>query len=123
MAALHLKAAAWFDDQGYAGEAVDHALRSGDMQQAKELILKHWTRFFHRGEVATVLRWLDALPEEGGAGTIHPCPWQGAGRSFSAGRRRPSRRTWSGRDEAYERLVTEGTLRARRRAWLLHNWR
>ncbi|UCC62459.1 MAG: helix-turn-helix transcriptional regulator, partial [Anaerolineae bacterium] len=43
MAALHLKAAAWFEDQGYAGEAVDHALRSGDMQRAKELILKHWT--------------------------------------------------------------------------------
>jgi LuxR family maltose regulon positive regulatory protein len=64
MAALHLKAAAWFEDQGYADEAVDHALRSGDIQQAKELILKHWLPIFHRGEVATVLRWLDALPEE-----------------------------------------------------------
>jgi LuxR family maltose regulon positive regulatory protein len=64
MAVLHLKAAAWFEDQGYADEAVDHALRSGDMQRAKESILKHWSPILHRGEVATLLRWLDALPEE-----------------------------------------------------------
>jgi LuxR family maltose regulon positive regulatory protein len=63
IAALHLKAAAWFEDQGYADEAVDHALRSGDMQRTKELILKHWLSMLHRGELATVLRWLDALPE------------------------------------------------------------
>jgi LuxR family maltose regulon positive regulatory protein len=63
---LHQKAAAWFDEEGYASEAVDHALRSGFMQQAKELILKHWISILHRGEMATLLRWLDALPEEVG---------------------------------------------------------
>jgi LuxR family maltose regulon positive regulatory protein len=63
---LHQKAATWFEDQGYASEAVDHALRSGFMQQAKELILKHWIAVLHRGELATMLRWLDALPEEMG---------------------------------------------------------
>lgn len=62
--ALHLNAAAWFDSQGYPGEAVDHALRSGDMVQAREQFLKHWMPVMHRGEVATVLSWLDALPEE-----------------------------------------------------------
>jgi LuxR family maltose regulon positive regulatory protein len=61
--ALHLKAAAWFESEGHPGEAVDHALHSGDMVQARELILKHWIPVLHRGEVATVLRWLDALPE------------------------------------------------------------
>jgi LuxR family maltose regulon positive regulatory protein len=61
---LHLKAAAWFENEGHPGEAVDHALRSGDMVQARELFLKHWLQVLHRGEVATVLRWLDALPEE-----------------------------------------------------------
>ena len=64
MAALHLKAADWFEDHGYAGEAVDHALRSGDMQRARELVLEHWISTLNRGEVATILRWLDALPEE-----------------------------------------------------------
>ena len=61
---LHLKAAAWFDHQGYADEAVDHTLKSGDMLRAKQMVLKHWMAFLHRGEVATVLQWLDALPEQ-----------------------------------------------------------
>ena len=62
--ALHLKAAAWFESEGYPGEAVDHALRSGDMLRAKELVFKHSIPFFQRGEIATVLRWLDTLPKE-----------------------------------------------------------
>jgi len=62
--ALHLKAAAWFESEGHPAEAVEHALRSGDIVQAKKLVFKHWLTFFHRGEVATVLRWLDALPKE-----------------------------------------------------------
>ena len=66
LTALHLKAAAWFEREGHPGEAVDHGLRSGDMQAAADLFLKHWMPFLHRGEVATVLRWLDALPEDAG---------------------------------------------------------
>jgi len=62
--ALHLKAAAWFEDQGYPDEAVEHALRSGDTQRARELVLRHWASAFYRGEVATVLRWLDELPRK-----------------------------------------------------------
>jgi len=61
--ALHLKAASWFESEGHPTEAVDHALRSGDMVQAREMVLKHGPPVLHRGEVATVLRWLDALPE------------------------------------------------------------
>jgi len=64
IAGLRLKAASWLDSEGYPGEAVDHALRSGDMLQARKMFLKHWLAFLHRGEVATILRWLDALPEE-----------------------------------------------------------
>lgn len=62
--ALHLKAAAWFESEGFPGEAVDHALRSGDMQRVKDLIFKHRISVLNRGEVTTVLRWLDALPKE-----------------------------------------------------------
>jgi len=64
IAGLRLKAAAWFDREGYPGEAVDHALCSDDMTEAREMFLKHWLAFLHRGEVATILRWLDTLPEE-----------------------------------------------------------
>ena len=62
--ALHLKAAAWFESEGHSGETVDHALHSGNMFQAREMFLKHWMSVLHRGEVATVLRWLEALPYE-----------------------------------------------------------
>lgn len=64
IAALHLKAAEWFESEGHPGEAVDHVLRSGNITRARELVLKHWLPVLHRGEVATLLRWLDALPEE-----------------------------------------------------------
>jgi len=61
---LHLKAAEWYESEGYPDEAVYHALRSGNKVLAREFFLKHWMSVLHRGEVATVLRWLDALPEE-----------------------------------------------------------
>jgi LuxR family maltose regulon positive regulatory protein len=61
---LHLKAAAWFESEGLAGEAVDHGLLSGDMVRARELFLEHWVSVLHRGEIATVLGWLNALPDE-----------------------------------------------------------
>ncbi|MGD2146164.1 MAG: LuxR C-terminal-related transcriptional regulator [Anaerolineae bacterium] len=61
---LHLKAAAWFEREGHPGEAVDHVLRSRDMVRAGELVLKHGPSVLYRGEIATVLRWLDALPLE-----------------------------------------------------------
>jgi len=60
--ALHLKAASWFESEGHPAEAVDHALRSGDMVKAREMVLKHCPPILLKGEVATVLRWLDALP-------------------------------------------------------------
>ena len=60
---LHLKASDWFDSEGYPGEAVDHALLSGSTEKAREQVLKYWTPFIHRGELATVQRWLDELPQ------------------------------------------------------------
>ncbi|MEJ2734758.1 MAG: LuxR C-terminal-related transcriptional regulator [Anaerolineae bacterium] len=110
VAGLHLKAATWFEDQGYADEAVDHALRSGDIQQAKELILKHWLPIFHRGEVATVLRWLDALPEE----TERDDPSVSLARCwalFLRGQNSAIEPHLEQANHAYERLVGEGALR------------
>jgi LuxR family maltose regulon positive regulatory protein len=64
LAELHLNAAAWFAAEGFIDEAVKHALRSGDMAYAKDLIVQHWSAMTHQGKVSTVLRWLDALPAE-----------------------------------------------------------
>jgi LuxR family maltose regulon positive regulatory protein len=117
VAALHLKAAAWFENQGYADEAVVHALRSGDIQQARELILKHWISILHRGELATVLRWLDALPEEierdDPSVSLARC-WA----LFLSGQSLAIEPHLEQANNAYERLVDEGSLRGAQQDWV-----
>ncbi len=107
--ALHLKAATWFEREGYPGEAVDHALRSGDMAQARELVLKHWVPVLHRGEVATVLRWLDALPESKD-GTDPNVPLARCWALFLSWRNSEIGPHLEQANNAYERLVSEGVL-------------
>jgi LuxR family maltose regulon positive regulatory protein len=63
VADLHRRASAWHRDRGTVGEAVHHAIASGDVTAAGELIARHWNAFIQRGRPATVVRWLDALPE------------------------------------------------------------
>ncbi len=107
--ALHLKAATWFESEGYSGEAVDHALRSGDMIRARELVLKHWMPVLHRGEVATALRWLDALPESvNGADPYVPLArcWV----LFISGQSSAIGPYLEQANNAYERLVGDGAL-------------
>jgi LuxR family maltose regulon positive regulatory protein len=109
MAALHLEAAAWFEDQGYASEAVDHALHSGDMQRAKELILKHRGSILHRGEMATMLRWLDALPEEM-EGDDPSLSLARCWALFLSGQSAAMAPHLERANDAYERLVSTGIL-------------
>jgi LuxR family maltose regulon positive regulatory protein len=107
--ALHLKAAAWFESEGHAGEAVDHALRSGDMVWAREMVLKHGLPFMHRGEVATVLRWLDALPESGD-GSDPSVPLARCWALFLSGQNSAIEPQLEQANDTYERLVSEGSL-------------
>jgi LuxR family maltose regulon positive regulatory protein len=106
---LHLKAAAWLEREGYPGEAVDHALRSADMAQARELVLKHWLAVLHRGEVATVLRWLDALPEsKNGADPFIPLARCWA--LFLSWQNSAIQPHLEQASKAYKKLVGEGSL-------------
>jgi LuxR family maltose regulon positive regulatory protein len=106
---LHLKAAEWFDSEGYPDEAVDHALRSGDMLRARELVLKHWLAVLHRGEVATVLRWLNALPES--ANDADPyVPLARCWALFLSWQFSAIEPHLEQANNAYERLVNEGSL-------------
>jgi LuxR family maltose regulon positive regulatory protein len=61
---LHLRAADWYDRGGIAGEAIEHALRSGDPRRARELVAKASGALIHRAEFATLRGWLDELPVE-----------------------------------------------------------
>jgi LuxR family maltose regulon positive regulatory protein len=61
---LHLRASAWYDEHGYTAEAVNHALAAQDFQRTARLIEDNSLAMVSRGEMATLLRWIDALPEE-----------------------------------------------------------
>ncbi len=64
-ARLHRNAAAWFSEQGAAGDAIRHAVAAGDMLWAARLIEQYFDEFFYRhGEGSTVRRWLATLPSE-----------------------------------------------------------
>ncbi|MFN2226031.1 MAG: LuxR C-terminal-related transcriptional regulator, partial [Anaerolineae bacterium] len=62
--ALHLRAAEWYDESGLSAEAVRHALAAGDYQRMARLIERYSLAMVTRGELATLLRWIEALPEE-----------------------------------------------------------
>jgi LuxR family transcriptional regulator, maltose regulon positive regulatory protein len=61
---LHQRAAAWHRAAGNVDEAIHHACAAGQFAEAGTLIARHWLTYWRRGRLATVVRWLDGLPEE-----------------------------------------------------------
>jgi LuxR family transcriptional regulator, maltose regulon positive regulatory protein len=61
---LHRAAAAWYERNGLADDAVRHALAAGDAAWAARLIELHVDALLLRGERGTLERWVAALPGE-----------------------------------------------------------
>ena len=61
---LHRRASEWYEQNGWEAEAVEHALTAGDFERAAQLIVQFQWGMVARGERATVLGWLNALPGE-----------------------------------------------------------
>jgi LuxR family maltose regulon positive regulatory protein len=61
---LHRRASEWYEANGLIPEAVSHALASANLERAADLI--EWTAWtvLIRGEMITLLGWLDALPDD-----------------------------------------------------------
>jgi LuxR family transcriptional regulator, maltose regulon positive regulatory protein len=59
---LHERASVWFDDMGHVESAISHAVDAGDYERAGALISRHWFRYAITGQLASLERWLDALP-------------------------------------------------------------
>jgi ATP/maltotriose-dependent transcriptional regulator MalT len=55
--------AALYRGAGLIVDAAHHATAAGDLDAAVELVAHHYAFFLDRGQLATVLRWLEALPE------------------------------------------------------------
>jgi LuxR family maltose regulon positive regulatory protein len=68
---LHSRASAWYEEAGYVADAVAHALDARDLSRAAGLVEAQGLPMLRRGELATLLGWLQALPEE----TIAARPW------------------------------------------------
>lgn len=63
-AALHLKAAAWFEANDFLRDAVRHALASNNLNEAGRLIKLAADGLLHTGRLMTLAGWLETLPVE-----------------------------------------------------------
>jgi LuxR family maltose regulon positive regulatory protein len=62
VATLHLRASAWFEEQGLILEAFQHAAAAGDTDRAVRLISGRGIPLHYRGAVTAILDWLGSLP-------------------------------------------------------------
>jgi LuxR family maltose regulon positive regulatory protein len=60
---LHRRASSWYREAGLIIDSATHATAAGDVDAAVELVGRHHSFFLAQGQLATVTRWLDALPE------------------------------------------------------------
>jgi LuxR family maltose regulon positive regulatory protein len=61
---LHRRASEWYEQNGFVSAAIDHALSSQDSERAARLVEQAAEATLMRSEVATLLRWVDALPDD-----------------------------------------------------------
>jgi LuxR family maltose regulon positive regulatory protein len=61
---LHRRAAEWYEQNGWTSEAVRHALAAQEHDRAADLVEQVARKMWNRGEVMTLLGWLEELPEE-----------------------------------------------------------
>lgn len=64
VAGLHERASAWYEQQGLAAEAIQHALQLPDASRATRLIEQHGLRAIVGGQLQTALGWHHRLPED-----------------------------------------------------------
>jgi LuxR family maltose regulon positive regulatory protein len=72
-AMLHRRAHAWYRDAGLIVDAAAHATAADDVDAAMQLVARHYAMFVGQGQLATVIRWIDALPQAAAAGDWLVC--------------------------------------------------
>jgi LuxR family maltose regulon positive regulatory protein len=63
-AALHQRASQWYEQNGFPGKAIHHALSALDWEKASVLLEQHSGEVLKRGQVATLLGWYRRMPQE-----------------------------------------------------------
>ena len=59
----HERASRWFEQAGYAEEAVQHALAAADYERATSLMTQYGENWLRRGEISKILLWTNRLPD------------------------------------------------------------
>jgi LuxR family maltose regulon positive regulatory protein len=78
IAELHRRAAAWYERNGYAAQALNHALAAADRDRAVRIVEQNGRAMFMRGEIATLANWLESLGE-----VAREHPWLGIYRAWT----------------------------------------
>ncbi len=68
---LHKRACRWYEAHGLSGEAVSHAFAAEDFEGAARLIELTGLEMLSRGELVTLLGWVDGLSER----VVRTRPW------------------------------------------------
>lgn len=65
VAAYHVRASAWFEENGFENEAFQHAIAAEDFERAARLAELSWMAMFRSNiQNTTFLAWMKALPDE-----------------------------------------------------------
>ena len=75
---LHHRASVWYEAQGLTDEAIDHALSTGDLIRAGDLIVNAFMPLWKRSALGTLRRWVESLPEEAFQQHAELAFWSGA---------------------------------------------
>ena len=76
VAGLHQRAIQWYEENGMTAKAVEHAFQARDYAKAASLVSQISEELWGRGEHATLLEWITALPEAEKRQYHHLWVWQ-----------------------------------------------
>ncbi len=60
---LHRRASAWLRNAGFVVDAASHAIAAADLPAVAELVGRSYALFVDHGQLATVIGWLEAIPD------------------------------------------------------------
>jgi LuxR family transcriptional regulator, maltose regulon positive regulatory protein len=61
---LHCRASAWYEENGFIDEAIEHAISAKNFKRTTDLVSIHFESILKRGEYTKVWRWFDEIPAE-----------------------------------------------------------
>jgi len=61
---LHLRASDWYEQNGWIEEAVIHSNQAKNSEHTSRLVEQNLQIYLERGQLSTILKWVDSLPQE-----------------------------------------------------------